>query len=369
MDRLRFPKSLQGPRIKGIITGAVYGIMFLPFTILTLDGQGCNWEQLANLTSFWFLPSLDCALLYKGQPDIAGPGVLIISIFLSWPKITGTLIAQTFVSFFAIAVADNVEFVRTVLMTNRGTRVVLLVVGFLQSVRRQISYYHLIALSTLHHLLGIPEYFVTLQLITPRDPSSSHYVLFERMLNIGSFFLTAMFNLSLAFVSTQLWGVEGRCLSKTAEGQLTYTKIPNLYIFWGEGFLNALILFQYIWMDFLLAIYPWLEIRPGCLSQHFAFYRFCFLRDIGLAVFTTICIMSTIQWLNNISDSTQREWSFGQMFALASVGITSLAQWVEYAVDTSADDPTLTRYVKWFRYCIRLSNLVSDEQVARHLFC
>jgi hypothetical protein len=80
IERLRFPKSLQGTRTKGSITGGVYGIMFLPFTILTLNGRGCNWEQLANITSFWFLPSLDCSLLYKGQPDIAGPGVLIIYI-------------------------------------------------------------------------------------------------------------------------------------------------------------------------------------------------------------------------------------------------------------------------------------------------
>jgi hypothetical protein len=259
------------------------------------------------------------------------------------------------VCFFAIAIADNVKFVRSVLMTARGTRIVLLVVGFLQSVRRQVSYYHLIALSTLHHLLGIPEYFVTLHLITPQIPDESHYVLFERLLNIGGFFLTTMFNLSLAFVSTQLWGVEGRCLSKTADGQLTYTKIPDLYISWGEGFMNALILFQYIWMDFLLAIYPWLEVKPGSLYQHFTFYRFCFLRDIGFAVFTTMCMMSTVRWLNDVSDPSQREWSFGQMFALASIGIASLAQWVEYAMDTSAVDPTVTRYLHWCRYCIRLS--------------
>jgi hypothetical protein len=76
MQRLRFPKSLRGSRIKGTVVGCVYGLMFLPFTILTLDGRGCNWEELANITSFWFLPSLDCALLHKGQPDIVGPGVL-----------------------------------------------------------------------------------------------------------------------------------------------------------------------------------------------------------------------------------------------------------------------------------------------------
>jgi hypothetical protein len=76
MQRLRFPESLQGLQIKGTVMGSVYGLMALPFTILTLNGRGCNWEELANITSFWFLPSLDCALLYKGQPDIVGPGVL-----------------------------------------------------------------------------------------------------------------------------------------------------------------------------------------------------------------------------------------------------------------------------------------------------
>jgi hypothetical protein len=271
------------------------------------------------------------------------------------------------VCFFAITIADDVRFVRSILMTARGTRIVLLVIGFLQSVRRQISYYHLIALSTLHHLLAIPEYFVILQLIIPRIPSESHYVHFERMLNIAGFLLAALFNLSLAFVSTQLWGVEGRCISKTSDGQLTYTKIPNLYIFWGEGFQNALILFQYIWLDFLLAIYPWLEVMPGQLSQQFSFYRLCFLRDIAVAVFTTACIQFTVRWLNSISDSSQLEWNFGQMFALASIGIMSLAQWVEYTMDKSAVNPTVPRYHHWFRQCTT-TLILSDEQVARFSF-
>ncbi len=247
------------------------------------------------------------------------------------------------------------------LMTTRITRIVLILVGYTQSLRKEVSYYHLIAISTFHHLLAIPEYFVVFQRIS-FEPRSSPIAV-ERFLNIGGGILAALFNLSLAFISTQLWGLSGRCIPTTKSGQLYTIHVPKLYVFWGEGFMNALLLFQYIWLDTLLAIYPWLPAREGVTAQPFKFYHFSFVRCVLLAIFTTMCLQSTIRWLNIVGDETQREWSFGQMFALASIGITLVVQWSGYALDPGTIDRTVPRYRHWCRQC-RSSRIMAHAKVS-----
>ena len=43
------------------------------------------------------------------------------------------------------------------------------------------------------------------------------------------------------------------------------------------------------------------------------------------------------EWLNKVSDASQQEWTFGQIFALAGVGSTSALQWLEFANETMED--------------------------------
>jgi len=259
-------------------------------------------------------------------------------------------VLQTFLCLFTIAVADDSTLIKAQLMTTRVTRIVLAVVGCVQGVRRQVSYFHLVALSTLHHLMALPDYFVVFQSFSL--VSHSLYLAFERSLNLTAFILSATLNLSLAFVSTQLWDSDELCVGQSSPKVLSVRS----YVTWGDGFMNAMILFQYVLLDGLLVLYPALP-SSSLPPRQFSFYHFSFIRTVVLAIFTTISVYSTIGWLNDVADKSQQQWSFGQMFALASVGVTSASQWLEYLVD---DGGGLPRYRQWIQGPFRVRSAIID---------
>src|SRR5579859_4641574 len=95
-------------------------------------------------------------------------------------------------------------------MLTRATRFILILSGFILAIKREVSYYHLMALSTLHHIMGTVEYFVVFQQLT-LEPEPG-YQTAERLMNLSGFILSTYLNLSLAFVSTQLWTLNQICL-------------------------------------------------------------------------------------------------------------------------------------------------------------
>jgi hypothetical protein len=72
-------------------------------------------------------------------------------------------VMQTYISLIAIGVINNISFIRSVLTTGRVARLVLAAIGLVQLVRSELSYYHLVAVSRLYHLVCIPDYFMVFQ--------------------------------------------------------------------------------------------------------------------------------------------------------------------------------------------------------------
>jgi hypothetical protein len=107
-----------------------------------------------------------------------------------------------FLTFLALVVSDQYKVIQRQLKLTRATRFILVLAGFALAIKREVSYYHLVGLSTIHHILGMPEYFVVFQHLTLTPEPGYHIA--ERLINLSGFLMATSLNLSLAFVSTQL---------------------------------------------------------------------------------------------------------------------------------------------------------------------
>lgn len=193
----------------------------------------------------------------------------------------------------------------------------------------------------------MPEFFVVFQHLTlDREPG---YYIVEKLMNLSGFLLATLLNLSLAFLSFQLWTIDDICLDATPSTMAT-KKTSDNYVIWNNGFLNAIILLQYIFLDGLLLLYPHIRKFPSLQTQSFHFYRARFLRSLAITIFASFSLNATIKWLNNVSDPTQQHWSFGQIFMVSGVGISSLLQWHEFSNGRMENGKL--RYVFWANWVV-----------------
>jgi len=69
------------PATNGLAFGINIGVSSLAALICAIlseivaDVSGANVEEMTGFLQKWMLPSIDCDLLVKGEPDVAGPGV------------------------------------------------------------------------------------------------------------------------------------------------------------------------------------------------------------------------------------------------------------------------------------------------------
>lgn len=260
-------------------------------------------------------------------------------------------IIQTYVALIAIFISNDRDFICSVLMTGRVAKLGLLIVGCVQGLRLQVSYYHLIALSKLCHLITIPEYLMAFHHLFLRHRVSTGV---DRVLNLCAFLLAGTLNLFLAVAAHFVSWMDHIC----NDGNLRATRHrfhsppqPSKVATAGHPYENALtslsLLLYYFWLDGLLAVSPWVRGRNQPPEGLRSIFRISYLHSLFTAVVATTWIRCMINWLTELTDATEQQWGFGQMVAVAGIGITTVIQWTEYALGMGADQIS-PRYYAWY---------------------
>ena len=107
------------------------------------------------------------------------------------------MIIQTFVTLAVADVADERGDTLSLLTTARITRTGLSLIGLLQSIRMQISFYHLSIVASFCHLLSLPEYLVVFMSFLREPFREVRRSKSEKILNIISCTFGVLFNLAL----------------------------------------------------------------------------------------------------------------------------------------------------------------------------
>jgi hypothetical protein len=257
---------------------------------------------------------------------------------------------QTFITLLATVIVDDADDLKQFITAVRITRLVFVLVGIVQSLRKQISYYHLLALSITHYLLGIPEQF--LLFMDPYIQRHLHSFKFEPFLNLTRAVLATLINLSLAFLSIHMEHLSKVCHSSDPQNQLILMNAPDVYSFTGNGFANGLMLLIYLLVDIIVAASSFVMARNPTPARMPKFFSYSFFHHVFLAILTMTTLQYTIFWLYAVGDKSQQDWSAGQIVAFATISITSLFQWTDYACNMSKVDPTCRRYRHWCRKCM-----------------
>ena len=258
----------------------------------------------------------------------------------------GAAVLQTFAILCLICIADEWAIISSLLMTAQITRVLLTLIGLIQSINHQISFYHLSILSTLCHLLSIPEYLVIFTQFLPNWYKHERFSLAEKMLNIIGLILGATLNFALgvvwAILSKQgltcllsshndplhfIAGITANHAPIQFSGQQPALRIPCIFVTLFTVTLTVVVFY--------------------CSKGYTAIYRIGFIFAVSYAIFVTMSLVSTIRWLDEIATDSQRNCGFGQMISIASGGLTVVMQLVNYSNATGPADSNIPRYHHW----------------------
>jgi hypothetical protein len=156
----------------------------------------------------------------------------------------------------AVIVADSPPFVRATLTTLRITRTLLAFVCLIQLLRSQISYYQLVAVAIMYHLLAIPEH-MTINFKGIFKNENTPYYNYEHGIKVMGFILSVPINSLAAFISfNYLMGGYITCVEKMPGLPIKVIDQPSLFAPWGTvgGRTNTILMLNYIVADGLLAL-------------------------------------------------------------------------------------------------------------------
>jgi len=165
-----------------------------------------------------------------------------------------------------------------------------------------------------------------------------------RFFSLLEFIFGGILNLTLAFISIHIGKFRLTCyVIKSTVIVESWSRAK--YVPWGEVSNNAVNLLLHIWLDGLIALSSWIGIPE--YTRHRIRYPVQVIHCIGHAILVVIGLQYILDWLD-AQDHSERKWDFGQMTALASIGLAMSAIWVEYALGTSTVHNGMPRYCYWY---------------------
>jgi hypothetical protein len=263
-------------------------------------------------------------------------------------------------SIFLITCCDDVHVTRSLLGPTRVTKLLLLIAGAAQYARDKISYYHCTALSNLILLLTVPDLsdfrYLTLNVNHKRWYSDN-----QSLLSILPSGLHIIFLVSLVLLGFPLWSQDEWCLGENAPNSFVQQadRISN----WKGARLfmaNYAIVFEALLILNTIRQPPAPSVRRnqipmvegyGGNTQSNCVYQFnliekldILLRGWSLTGVLTVSLHFTVTWLYEISEQDERQWSFGQVAALASVILSVLFQSGDFLLSPTANIRDIPRY-------------------------
>lgn len=244
---------------------------------------------------------------------------------------------------------------------------VLLISGAIQYARNQISYYHCVALSNLLMLLTIPE-MNDLRYLSLRTRNQAWYLDGATLLSIISSISHVILLIPLVLLGFPLWMQDHWCLGsetidpfpESAERISTW-KGCRLFMANYMVAIECLLIFNTIRLPDKHTVrnsnINMTAIRQSEEDERRG-YNFTgvektdyLFRGLFLAALMMISLEVTVTWLNDVDNQHDRDWSFGQVVALASVLLAVAFQMGQYLSSDGSDGTLSPRYRRGLSQC------------------
>jgi hypothetical protein len=275
-------------------------------------------------------------------------------------KVCGAILTQAYLSTIIIIVADDPIITRSLLGTTRITKIVMLVAGAIQYARNQISFYHCIALSNLLMLLTVPD-INDFRYLSLRNRNQLWYLDGASLLSIISSTFHVILLIPLVLLGLPLWLQDAWCLGSDATDpfpesaeRISTWKGCRLFMANYMVVIECLLIINTIYPPHPQTVRNYnidmveTHQSTGSSGRLYHFTRVekmdFLIRGLFLAAVLTISLEVTVSWLNVVASQRDRDWSFGQVVALASVLLAVAFQFGEYLFSAGSDGTLIPRY-------------------------
>ena len=255
--------------------------------------------------------------------------------------------------------SDDVQFSFSIFKTLATTKLLLVLVGFIQIMRHQISFYHCFALFCLCQLLNYPScYFLNSRQNGRRVPLS--YAVFVL---ISSFSHILVFLAFLPIASNVVFDKQEWCIKDDEVFYFVHTLTA-------ESMWEVAPIFQYmffLYFEFTLILDAvkvagnrlLVNGHEGAdeerLAKHLDGPRKIHLVFISTLMLTSIITLNgCISWLYDVSSNSDSGWDYGQILALAGVVLDIGKKTGKHLWETVPESKPPTRRYKifWRQSCI-----------------
>jgi hypothetical protein len=260
---------------------------------------------------------------------------------------------QVYLSGLVIVLSNDKSLLSSLGNNATLSKLLLILVGLLQSTRHKISFYHCIALSLLCQLLSGPTlipYYVAKMGDGPDQGNRIIYVLYL----VSALLLT--FTLSLI----PLLVTPGWCTSPTeVEWVWVLNEISGTPIWKTAIFFNCILNLLFERSIMLRGFF----LRRGDTGDEDigAVIGRLFITLVFFLVIPTLLLELTVSWLYEVSGGSDSVWDFGQILTFVTVIVATGAPIGGYLKAVSPTDPSVRGYhIFWndgSSHCIHKSNL------------
>jgi hypothetical protein len=252
---------------------------------------------------------------------------------------------------------------------------VLLVSGAIQYARNQISFYHCVALSNLLMLLTVPE-MNDMRYLSLRTRNQAWYFDGASLLSILSSTFHIILLIPLVLLAFPLWLQDAWCVGsdtgafdpfRESAERISTWKGCRLFMANYMVAIECLLIFNTIRLpnqqtlrnhNIHMTETQHSEENSRRLYHFTSIEKADFLfRGLFLAAVLTISLEVTVTWLNDLDNQHDRDWSFGQVVALASVVLAVAFQIGEYLSSSGSDGTLIPRYRRGLSHCMPPSNI------------
>lgn len=342
-------------------------------------------QKLIYVVGFWFLGTLwnimlpktvvensgstmlNCDLIKKGDPDIAGPGVRIFSFELCSRSYQGSVcFHRTSISVCHMHIASRQAQLRLlVLHSSLYTRMALYISVTIQILRRAVSFYHALIVLYLCGSLAIPE-FVQHLVIDDNNTKAlrdSKMAMINYLVGIGQ-------GLYLLVVSLETEVQTCSCISECQNSEALIGLVnwsqdsASDSVIWTPLRAGESITILFVIGLELALLVRWLSrsdnprtFKPPTTYGRFVIFVLCLSYEIML----TFVLEVTINELRHLVDAREGEWGFGQLVALLSTMALGAEMW-EHASSPGKDEPSMARYQYWYSKAHRYWSTIFRHQ-------